>query len=171
MGRLDFLKKARRVGVVTEKYPYVSIPAPAEFRGAPQIDPDKCIGCGACVAACPTDSMQMVDKDGYRIIRIFYGRCIFCYRCEDVCPEDAIKRTNEFELTADSMGELYYEVHLKMVKCLICGRYFDTERHVKKILEGLKKEKIPELEEFLRICPECKKSFYTVLAPLKRRRG
>ncbi|WP_372846962.1 ferredoxin family protein [Pontiella sp.] len=54
------------------------------------IDHDKCIGCGACVATCPTDVLRMDAKT--RKARIAYQEdCQICRLCQVYCPVDAIR--------------------------------------------------------------------------------
>lgn len=67
----------------------------AEHRGTnrpiaqyPQIDIQRCIGCGSCVAACPEAGVLGI-VDG--VARVIHGaRCIGHARCADVCPVHAI---------------------------------------------------------------------------------
>lgn len=50
--------------------------------------PDKeCVGCGACVASCPSGCIDMVG-DGLGFLRpdVRGNRCLGCGRCEAVCP-------------------------------------------------------------------------------------
>ena len=150
--------EASRVGVVTEKYPYVAAPAPEGFRGAPRIDTDKCIGCGACSRACPSGALQVFDEEEYRVVRIFYGRCIYCYRCMDVCPQGAIIATREYELTADNTDNLYFEVKLRLAKCVVCGRSFETERKIRRVIELARERGVTLNERMLRTCPECRRA-------------
>ncbi len=168
MGRFSLLWKAKRIGVVTEKYPFKPTEPPEGFRGKPEINVEKCIGCGACVAECPPSALTMEDRDGYRIIRLFYGRCIFCGRCADICPEQAINLTMEFELASDTLTDLVQEVKLKMVKCTICGKYFGTERHQRKVIDAMKSQGIELDPEILQRCPEHRADTGAKLIGLRR---
>ncbi len=153
MRRKIFSLSLRR-GVVTERYPFAPIEVPEDFRGKPEIDPEKCIGCGACANVCPPEAIKVRDlQEGYREISLFLGRCIFCGRCEEVCPVEAIKLSKEFELASLSKEDLYQVIRLKMVKCVKCGRYFDTVRHLLFLYGLLEGEK----EKLLLLCPECKR--------------
>jgi len=154
MGRLSLFRKAKEVGVVTESYPFRPAEVPEGFRGRPVIDHDKCIGCGTCTRVCPANAVTMHDEEGYRIVRMFWGRCIFCARCADSCPEGAITMTKEFELTADDPEELVQEVRLKMAQCPVCGAYFDTERRIKRTIEMMKRRGIKVDEGKMRRCPK-----------------
>ena len=51
-----------------------------------KIDTDKCVGCGACVDACPVEAIKM--DDGVAVID--EGACTECGLCVDECPNEAI---------------------------------------------------------------------------------
>ena len=53
----------------------------------PQIDTEKCNGCGLCVEVCQQDGLQLVDR-----VVVFVGgdACTWCGLCEAVCTESAI---------------------------------------------------------------------------------
>lgn len=47
---------------------------------------ERCIGCGACVANCPAQTISLVAGRA----RIALANCIRCYCCHELCPEQAI---------------------------------------------------------------------------------
>ncbi len=51
-----------------------------------KIDEKKCVGCVACMKACPTKAVRVRDHKA----RIIDERCIDCGECLRVCPYDAI---------------------------------------------------------------------------------
>ncbi|WP_419779387.1 4Fe-4S binding protein [Maridesulfovibrio sp.] len=62
-----------------------------EFNDAGvRIDPDKCVRCGECMAACTFKAIE--SEDGYRVNG---SRCDECGSCIQVCPAEAI----DFSLT------------------------------------------------------------------------
>jgi formate hydrogenlyase subunit 6/NADH:ubiquinone oxidoreductase subunit I len=83
----------------TVKYPYVRVEMPAKFRGKIKFDPDKCIGCKACMRDCPANAIRIIKVGEKRFEAEFRNdRCIFCAQCVDACPKDALEYTAEFEL-------------------------------------------------------------------------
>jgi len=51
-----------------------------------KVDAKRCVHCGACVDACPTEAAQ-----GHLEGRNFPPDCFSCARCLRVCPEDAVE--------------------------------------------------------------------------------
>ncbi len=51
------------------------------------IDRDRCIGCGACIAVCPSETLSL--KEGKAIAS--GTQSLSCGHCEAVCPESAIR--------------------------------------------------------------------------------
>jgi formate hydrogenlyase subunit 6/NADH:ubiquinone oxidoreductase subunit I len=103
----------------TVLYPYEKMEPPEGLRGKISFDIDKCTGCTLCSQVCPSDTIQMVERDGTledeRVARLekkgtdkvrrykkrpdFYlFRCTYCAMCSEVCPTDAIKLTTQYNM-------------------------------------------------------------------------
>lgn len=79
-----FIKKVIKTGTATSSYPLEPIAVDKNFRGKPEQNPQQCIGCAACVNACPSNALT-VETDlatGELAWEFNLGRCIFCGRCE-----------------------------------------------------------------------------------------
>lgn len=132
-------------GRVTLPYPFAPHPPEESFRGLPEVDVDKCIGCGACANACPSRLIRIVDVDQNRrrITRLF-ERCIYCGRCEEVCPEKAITMSDRSELASDLAREdLVFECEIYMATCQRCGRCYVPANPLDRLMEtGFRKEEV-----------------------------
>jgi len=51
-----------------------------------KVDVEKCIGCGDCVAQCPTEAIKIEDEKAV----IDAETCVDCGACVDVCPTESI---------------------------------------------------------------------------------
>ena len=106
-----FIKKVIKTGTATSSYPLEPIAVDKNFRGKPEQNPQQCIGCAACVNACPSNALT-VETDlatGELAWEFNLGRCIFCGRCEEVCPTAAIQLTPDFEMGEYKRQDLVYE--------------------------------------------------------------
>ncbi|RLI86955.1 MAG: ferredoxin [Candidatus Altiarchaeales archaeon] len=56
-----------------------------------EIDTERCIGCGACVNACPVSLYEIVD--GKAKLTGDIDKCVLCRACETSCPVGAITIT------------------------------------------------------------------------------
>lgn len=103
------------------QYPEERVDYPDAFRGMPvlvQLDngQPKCVACGLCEFACPTDCITIVPGElpGAGIERfpeqfdIDMSRCMFCGLCEEACPEEAIVMSREVEISSFDRGSLYF---------------------------------------------------------------
>ena len=80
----------------TTKFPKEPCELPERYRGNPEFNLDKCLGCGACVNVCPTEALTQVEdvksNPPVRKITLRYDTCIFCGNCSENCTtEEGIK--------------------------------------------------------------------------------
>lgn len=62
---------------------------PARYFPVPIIDPDRCTGCGLCVAVCPNHVLALDDR---KAIVARPDQCDYTGYCERICPTQAITR-------------------------------------------------------------------------------
>jgi NADH-quinone oxidoreductase subunit I len=104
------------------QYPEERVDYPDAFRGMPvlvQLDngQPKCVACGLCEFACPTDCISIVpgELEGAGIERhpeafdIDMSRCMFCGLCEEACPEEAIVMSREVELATFDRASMIFQ--------------------------------------------------------------
>ena len=95
---------------VTVLYPYGTLEIDESYRGEISIDIDRCIGCGACARACPTNALEVERLEGGGVsIRHDYGRCANCGQCELSCPRGAIRLRPSFHRAVTSLDQLHRE--------------------------------------------------------------
>jgi NADH-quinone oxidoreductase subunit I len=119
-----FMRGRSRAFVV--QYPEERVDFPDAFRGMPVLVAldnglPKCVACGLCEFACPTDCITIVPGElpAYGIERypeafdIDMSRCMFCGLCEEACPEEAIVMSREVELaTYDRDAMIFHKADL-----------------------------------------------------------
>jgi NADH-quinone oxidoreductase subunit I len=123
------------------QYPDERVDYPDAFRGMPvlvQLDngQPRCVACGLCEFACPTDCISIVpgELEGARIERypeafnIDMSRCMFCGLCEEACPEEAIVMSREFEIASYDRGTLNFEKEQLLVPEHLLKRRLDFLR-------------------------------------------
>jgi hydrogenase-4 component H len=102
---LDRLLRPLRTGPVTSRYPDAPPELSPATRGVPELDPTRCDGNAACVAACPTGAIAVSAARW----SLDAGACIFCGACERACPREAIKLGGVIELAARDRADLTIE--------------------------------------------------------------
>ncbi len=64
-------------------------------RGRPEIDIDRCKGCGLCTTACPQKILEMsveTNNQGNSYSHCFdLDKCTACTFCAVMCPDSAIQ--------------------------------------------------------------------------------
>ena len=130
-----FVTGKRRSDFVVQ-YPEERVDYPDAFRGMPVLvqlenGQPRCVACGLCEFACPTDCISIVpgELEGARIERyplafdIDMSRCMFCGLCEEACPEEAIVMSREVEIsTYDRSSMLFRKEQLLVPENLLKRR-------------------------------------------------
>jgi coenzyme F420-reducing hydrogenase beta subunit len=69
-----------------DKLPSIVLPE-AEKAIIHILQKDMCMGCGACVSACPKNALSLMPDDlGYYRSALDYDKCVNCGLCSEVCP-------------------------------------------------------------------------------------
>ncbi|HSN10789.1 MAG TPA: FAD-dependent oxidoreductase, partial [Propionibacteriaceae bacterium] len=55
-----------------------------------KVDPEKCVGSGECLSACPYDAITPISWDGRTVASVDPATCKGCGGCVPVCGQDAI---------------------------------------------------------------------------------
>jgi NADH-quinone oxidoreductase subunit I len=123
------------------QYPEERIDYPDAFRGMPVLvalenGQPRCVACGLCEFACPTDCITIVpgELEGARIERypeafeIDMTRCMFCGLCEEACPEEAIVMSREVELSSYERTDLVFDKERLLVPESLLKRRLDFLR-------------------------------------------
>lgn len=69
-------------------------------RPVPLIDPQRCDGCGLCVRACPSHTLELQDS---MPVVAHPLACEYIGMCEAVCPKRAITRSFEIVLAEEEV--------------------------------------------------------------------
>lgn len=110
---------------------------PSGFRGMPDIDAEKCTGCGACAQVCPTGAIEMVDEGNERTLRFKYEKCISCASCEEVCPEEAVKLRSERPRATADRKAIGTWAKIELRRCSTCGNVFAPAFQLKRTLDRM----------------------------------
>ena len=70
------------------------------------IDADRCVQCGVCVAACPTDSIGIGDDDLPKLVKM----CTGCSLCWDFCPRGGLRHEATWKLGDEDDAEASFKI-------------------------------------------------------------
>lgn len=158
----NFIKKAIRVGVATQSYPYQPAVMDPNFRGKPEHNSQQCIGCAACINACPSNALSAeTDLAAGRLQwRFNLGRCIFCARCEEVCPTAAITLSSQYELAVWQKADLQQQASFPLCYCRECSRPFAVQKEIDYVVALLQHQGVSDVQSRraqFETCPECRR--------------
>jgi NADH-quinone oxidoreductase subunit I len=101
---------------------------PDAFRGMPVLvalddGTPRCVACGLCEYACPTDCIEIVagelpDAGIERTPERFdidMSRCMFCGLCEESCPEEAIVMSPLVEIAGFDRASMRFDLQRLLV--------------------------------------------------------
>ena len=86
----------------TLMYPAKPAKKTANTRGHVEIDPAKCITCKMCQRKCPTQAIEVDNKD--RTWQIDQMRCVVCAICVDTCPTKCLTMDNQYRPAMTARG-------------------------------------------------------------------
>lgn len=66
------------------------------LKPIPEIDLNKCDGCGVCAENCPSGAAAIIDG---KVVMIHPEDCTYCTDCEGRCPVGAISCPYEIVLS------------------------------------------------------------------------
>lgn len=138
--------KAVVKGPYTSKFPVEPHEPHPNFRGQPEYDQDKCLGCLACEEACPSSALAHEDRiEGVdvpvRVMIHYTDDCIFCGVCQDACMREtgdkAIVLGNKWELSYFDRSQAFETIEKELQLCEVCGDIIATKDHLIYIAEKL----------------------------------
>lgn len=113
------------------------------------IDANLCIGCSACIQACPHGLIVRLDEGASRTIR--FSCCEEdCDICVKICPEKALSLVRAGRET---------KIVLPLQPCSSCGRFFATKPMLEKVRSCLPVELQKDSGDgsWLEACPSCRR--------------
>lgn len=115
--------------VVTVQYPRKHIDmSPAyrghiEFRRFPETGSHKCIACGACQRACPSNVIRVQGiKPHVNSLKkashyyIDFSRCSLCGLCVETCPTKTLQYSREYEWEGESRWDSVVDLMARIEK-------------------------------------------------------
>ena len=126
----------------TSRYPFEPHEPPEGFRGKPEFDEDKCIGCAACAEVCPAVAIKVIDDvkadPPMRRLELHYDKCVFCGQCELNCTtKEGVKLSRIYDLAGLDRSQFRERIEHELVLCEVCGAIVGTARHLRWVAEQL----------------------------------
>lgn len=134
--------KAVIFGPYTTKYPFEPHTPPEGFRGKPEFNEDKCIGCGACAEVCPALAISVTDDTQadppQRTVELRYDKCVFCGQCELHCTtKEGVTLTQTYDMSTLDRSQCRESCQHELVLCEACDQVVGTIKHLRWVAERL----------------------------------
>ncbi|MDI6883897.1 MAG: 4Fe-4S binding protein [Hadesarchaea archaeon] len=136
--------------------------APKGFRGQPELDSEKCTGCGACEKACPTSAIELADEGNKRTVKFMYDKCISCASCEEVCPEDAVRLAKKRHPSGPDRASMGVSAVEELAGCPICGTFEVPAKQIRALADRIIEAAKPyesfrkDIERAAAACSRCR---------------
>lgn len=120
----------------TSSFPFQPHEPYPGFRGQPEYDQEKCLGCLACEEVCPAEAIghrDITDGGVPRRQMIHYtDSCIFCGCCEASCIADhqGIRLSRKWELAFFDRKSAFETIDKELQLCEICGEVVACKDHL-----------------------------------------
>jgi len=136
--------KAVITGPYTSPFPAKPHKPHPNFRGKPNFNEEKCVGCLACKEICPAHAIDYKDITGKeatprRVMIHYTDSCIFCGQCEAACIADheGIKLSDEWELSFFDRSQAQETITKELQLCEMCGVPLACRDHLRWITQKL----------------------------------
>ncbi|MEN8183723.1 MAG: NADH-quinone oxidoreductase subunit I [Myxococcota bacterium] len=134
-----YIRGSKKTFVV--QFPEETLDFPDAFRGMPVLvaledGKPRCVACGLCEFACPTDCITILpgELENAGIERypvefdIDMSRCMVCGLCEESCPEEAIVMSREVEIAGFDRASMLFHKKDLLVPAPLLERRLDFLR-------------------------------------------
>jgi Pyruvate/2-oxoacid:ferredoxin oxidoreductase delta subunit len=98
----------------------------------PEIDEEKCTGCGKCIAVCPVEAMTLVTatdphKPAKKKAKLDYGQCLGCGVCIKCCSVDALKLKSRDQRVITPVNSVHRVVLMAIERGKFHNLIFDNQ--------------------------------------------
>jgi len=126
----------------TSRFPFAPHVPPEGFRGKPEFNREKCVGCAACAEVCPALAIKVIDspraQPPERKLELRYDKCIFCGQCELNCiTKTGVTLTKAYDLSTLDRAGCVESVSQDLVVCQVCGAVIGALKHLRWVAERL----------------------------------
>jgi ferredoxin len=104
---------------------------PVQTTGfSPEVDRERCNGCGKCVTACPVEAMGLVSANDpnaprKRTVRVEEGACLGCGVCVPTCPPEALRLVRREPRTIPPLDTVHRTVVMALERGQLADLLFD----------------------------------------------